>query len=215
VLQRGYINVRNHHAQRVEQVEPQLLRRVSRIFANAKLMSGIDRPVSEDWAGRTAPPRRSSGLVLDAESAKLRAMRRILACFCLAASPGWAWEFTPEPVCTLFRNSEASSVIVTYDPQAGEYAITLRRAAPWPLEPIFAIRFDWPRGLTISTSRHRLSEGGTALTVTDRGFGNVLDGLQYNEAATALAGSASLSVSLDGAAPAVQAFRDCAQAQSV
>jgi hypothetical protein len=60
-----------------------------------------------------------------------------------------------------------------------------------------------------------LSEGGTALTVTDRGFGNVLDGLQHNEAATALAGSASLSVSLDGAAPAVEAFRDCAQTPSV
>ncbi|MEO1532112.1 MAG: hypothetical protein AAFU72_08085 [Pseudomonadota bacterium] len=104
---------------------------------------------------------------------------------------------------------------VTYDPRVPEYAIALRRDVPWPKDALFAIRFDGPRGLTISTSRHQLSEGGTVLTVTDRGFGNVLDGLQFNDTATALTGSAALSVSLDGAAPAVEAFRACTTASSV
>jgi hypothetical protein len=142
-------------------------------------------------------------------------MRTLITCLCLVASPGWAWDFTPTPICTLSWENEDSSVVVTYDPRGPEYAITLRRAMPWPQEPIFAIQFQGAQGLTISTSRHRLSEGGRALTVTDRGFGNVLDGLQYNDEATALTGSAALPVPLNGAAPAVEAFRDCAQAPSV
>ncbi|MEO0624574.1 MAG: hypothetical protein AAFU49_05345 [Pseudomonadota bacterium] len=104
---------------------------------------------------------------------------------------------------------------MTYDPRSLDYAIALKRAVPWPDDPAFAIRFDGPRGLTISTSRHQLSEGRTVLTVTDRGFGNVLDGLQFNDTATALTGSAALSVSLDGAAPKVEAFRACTKASSV
>ena len=142
-------------------------------------------------------------------------MRALIACLFLVASPGWAWDFTPEPICALSREDEHSSVVVTYDPRGPEYAITLRRSTQWPQEPIFAIRFQGARGLTISTSRHRLSEGGKALTVSDRGFGNVLDGLQYNDTATALTGSAALAVPLKGAAPAVEAFRNCARAPSV
>ncbi|MEO0429037.1 MAG: hypothetical protein AAF160_16525 [Pseudomonadota bacterium] len=104
---------------------------------------------------------------------------------------------------------------VTYDPRASEYAIALKRSVPWPRDAVFAIRFEGRQALTISTSRHELSEGGTVLTVTDRGFGNVLDGLQFNHTATALTGSATLSVPLDGAAPAVEGFRACATGASV
>ena len=142
-------------------------------------------------------------------------MRSLIACLCVAASPAWAWEFTPDPICTLSREADGSSVRVTYDPRVPEYAIALRRAVPWPQETLFAIQFVGPRGLTISTSRHQLSEGGTVLTVTDRGFGNVLDGLQYNRTATALTGSAALAMSLEDAAPAVEAFRACTSAPSV
>jgi hypothetical protein len=142
-------------------------------------------------------------------------MRCLIACLALAASPAWAWEFTADPLCTLTWDAAESGIVVTYDPRGPEYAITLRRATPWPDAPVFAIRFEGVRGMTISTSRHRLSEGGRALTVTDRGFGNVLDGLQFNESAVALAGSATLTAPLDGAEPAVAAFRDCTQAPSV
>lgn len=151
---------------------------------------------------------------MGAQAAMVDPMRILIACFCLVASPVWAWDFTPRPICTLSWENGDSSVVVTYDPRGAEYAITLRRAMPWPEAPSFAIRFEGARGLTIATSRHRLSDGGHALTVTDRGFGNVLDGLQYNDTATALTGSAALPVPLHGAAPAVEAFRDCAQAPS-
>ena len=168
------------------------------------------------WArlDRMSPPERF-GFATGPDAAMVGTMRTLITCLCLFASPGWAWDFTPRPICTLSWENDDASVVVTYDPRAAEYAITLRRTAPWPREPIFAIEFHGARGFTISTSRHRLSEAGQALTVTDRGFGNVLDGLQYNDTATALTGSAAMPVPLDGAAPAVEAFRDCARAPSV
>ena len=75
--------------------------------------------------------------------------------------------------------------------------------------PIFAIRFDGPRGLTISTDRHVILDDGATLTVTDRGFGNVLNGLEFNDTATALLGDRAVAFALDGAGPAVRAFRAC------
>ncbi|MBO6707236.1 MAG: hypothetical protein JJ912_14180, partial [Roseitalea sp.] len=73
-----------------------------------------------------------------------------------------------------------------------------------------AMRFDGPIGLTITTDRHIASDEGRSLTVTDSGFGNVLNGLEFNHTATALLGDRAVPVSLDGAAPAVQDFRACA-----
>lgn len=142
-------------------------------------------------------------------------MRFLLAFLCVAASPVLAWEFSPNPICTLSKESEGFGLIVTYDSRVPEYELVLMRSVPWPNEATFAIRFDGPRALTISTSRHQLSQGGTVLTVSDRGFGNVLDGLQFNHTATAVTGSATLSVPLDGAGPAVSEFRACTTTSSV
>jgi hypothetical protein len=83
---------------------------------------------------------------------------------------------------------------------------------PWTASPPFALRFDGPRGMTLTTDRHRLSNGGRTLTVTDTGFGNVLDGLEFNRLATALTEGGALALSLDGAAGPVRAFRACAAA---
>ena len=131
----------------------------------------------------------------------------------LAATPLHAWEFSATPICTLSHATQETTVRVTYDPRVPEYAIALTRtAADWPDAPVFALRFDGPRGLTISTTRHRLSDGGTTLTVTDTGFANVLDGLELNDTATALIGAAQVAVPLSGAATAVRAFRACTDA---
>jgi len=139
-------------------------------------------------------------------------MRRFAALLVCLAGPAGAWEFTPLPVCTLSEDGPVP-VVVTYDPrQAEPYAITVTAGEPWPEAAIFALRFEGPRGLTISTPRHSLSDDGLSLTVTDRGFGNVLDGLEFNVAATALLGDAALRFSLDGAAGPVRAFRECATA---
>jgi hypothetical protein len=71
-------------------------------------------------------------------------------------------------------------VRLTYDPSLPEYTIAIRLSEPWPEAAVFAMRFEGPRGNMISTSRHVLSEDGLTLSVRDRGFGNVLDGLEFN-----------------------------------
>ncbi|ROU03607.1 excinuclease ABC subunit B [Histidinibacterium lentulum] len=138
-------------------------------------------------------------------------IRRALAIAALlAAGPALAWEFTATPVCTLSHEAEGSAWEVTYDPAAELYAIAITLSeGGWPEAEVFSIGFAGGRSLVISTDRHVLSGGGATLTVTDRGFGNVLDGLEFNAAARAFAGDGEALAALDGAAPEVQAFRAC------
>ncbi len=138
----------------------------------------------------------------------------IAALLLLWSQPGVAWDFTPGPVCVLTHATTEAEVALTYDPAGPEYTITVGRPGrPLPLAPVFAMRFDGPRGLTISTTRHENPDGDpTRLRVTDTGFGNVLDGLQFNRTATALVGDETLVFPLDGAAGPVADFRACTQA---
>lgn len=130
----------------------------------------------------------------------------------LVATSVEAWEFSASPVCTLSHDTPGASVTVTWDPRRAEaYAITVTRDVPWTGAPVFAMRFDGPRGNTIVTDRHVTGDGGRTLTVTDRGFGNVLDGLEFNDTATALLGEESVPFSLDGASEPVRAFRACSE----
>jgi hypothetical protein len=135
---------------------------------------------------------------------------RLRLALLLLATPAQAWDFTPTPLCTIAEDTAALAIRVTYDPsQPQPYAITLTRPDPWPATDTFALRFDGPAAMTIGTDRHQLSEDGKTLTVTDTGFGNVLDGLALNATATALAGDTALPFDLTGAKPAVEAFRSC------
>lgn len=127
----------------------------------------------------------------------------------LLASPAAAWEFTPSPVCTLTYSDASVDVVVTFDPAIPEYSITLTTPRPWPQADQFGLTFAGPRGLSIGTDRHVLSDDRFSLTVTDTGFGNVLDGLQFNEQAIGASGDAQVTVDLTDAAPAVAAFRAC------
>lgn len=143
-------------------------------------------------------------------------MRQILFSLLLFATPASAWEFTPIPICTLFHQGEDMSVMVTYDPTIKEYAIHLSREGGWPESGIFSMRFEGARGLTISTDRHVIDPvDPRTLTVRDRGFGNVLNGLKFNSRAFAVLGDFEVPVSLDGASPAVDAFRACPTDQMV
>jgi hypothetical protein len=47
------------------------------------------------------------------------------------------------------------------------------------------------------------------VTVKDSGFGNVLDGLEFNNTATAILGNEAVTFGLENAGPAVRAFRAC------
>jgi hypothetical protein len=135
---------------------------------------------------------------------------RALIALLLFVAPAHAWDFTATPVCTVFNDAPELSVRVTYDPSQPEpYAITLTRPDPWPTTETFGLRFDGPMSMTIGTGRHQLSADGRTLTVSDTGFGNVLDGLAFSGTATALAGNTAIPFDLTGARPAVEAFRAC------
>ncbi|MEM1353020.1 MAG: hypothetical protein AAGF27_11795 [Pseudomonadota bacterium] len=134
---------------------------------------------------------------------------RSLICLLLWASPVAAWEFTPGLPCVLTHIEGGAEVELTHDPRAPLYSITIRTFAPWPDADVFGIRFDGPAGITITTDRHVISPDGRALTVTDRGFGNVLNGLQQNVTATALLGDRAVPFSLAGADAPVDKFRRC------
>jgi hypothetical protein len=130
---------------------------------------------------------------------------RVLALLLCLAQPAGAWTFTPLPICTIASDDE--TVEVTFDPATGLYAIHLTRAEGWPPGPVFALRFEGAAPLTISTDRHRID--GPRLTVTDRGFGNVLAGMERNARATALIADLAVPIDLAGAADPVARFRDC------
>ncbi|WP_299589752.1 hypothetical protein [uncultured Tateyamaria sp.] len=135
---------------------------------------------------------------------------RFALMICLLPGVAHAGDFTPTPVCTLSHSENAADVRVTYDHSSRLYAIAIKSAGGWPAASAFSIRFDGPAPNVISTTRHQ-SDGQT-LTVTDAGFGNVLNGLEFNTAATAFTQTAAVRVSLDGARAPVQAFRACATA---
>lgn len=148
-----------------------------------------------------------------ATATQLQGMRRLLTLFfALCAGPAFGWEFSAQPVCTLRHDGAEAAVEVTYDPrQANAYAIALALpGATWTSGPVFTITFEGPRTLTIGTDRHRLSDDGAVLTVRDRGFDNVLDGLEFNNRAVARLDGMAVAVPLDDAAGPVAEFRACA-----
>ncbi|WP_299609530.1 hypothetical protein [uncultured Tateyamaria sp.] len=135
---------------------------------------------------------------------------RILIALALLTTPAHAWEFSPTPICTLSHSESGADVQVTYDNATALYAIAITSPDGWPGAPAFSIRFDGARPNTISTQTFQTTD--QTLTVTDSGFGNVLDGLEFNSTATAFTQTAAITVSLDGAPGPVQQFRACATA---
>jgi hypothetical protein len=136
---------------------------------------------------------------------------RLALALALLPLPALAWEFRPDPVCTLTHAEDGVQVVVTHDPLIGDYAIALRLTdGAWPQAPAFHITFGGGRSLTIGTDRHALSDAGQTLTVRDTGFGNVLNGIEFNARARAWSGARAAEFGLDDAGPAVRAFRACA-----
>lgn len=129
----------------------------------------------------------------------------------LLASPVAAWEASRDgAVCRLSHVEGDAEIEVRHDPRNTlPYAIELTLPTPWTAGDVFAIRFDGLGRRTISTDRHVQTDEGRSLTVSDTGFGNVLDGIALNEVATAMTGETALIFSLSGAAPEVEKFRAC------
>ncbi len=115
-----------------------------------------------------------------------------------------AWEFTPDPICTVTDASSDTHLEMKYDGVI--YRLTLTHPDGWPTEDVFTMRFA-PQGPVISTNRHQIS--GNSLSVEDAGFGNVLNGLQFNIGAAAILGETVRVIDLSDAAPTIAAFRTC------
>ena len=143
---------------------------------------------------------------------------RLMFALLFLGSPAAAWEaFSAGPVCLLTHTTDEAQVTVRHDPrQFVPYAIEVARSASvWKPAPTFVMQFEGPARLTITTDDHQLSGDGSALTVTDQGFGNVLAGIALNYIAVAVLGDQALFIPLGGAAPEVAKFQDCLSASGV
>ncbi len=137
-------------------------------------------------------------------------MRAILSLL-LLSPPAVAWEFTSDPICTIWHSEPSAEMVVTFDPRHEKpYAITVElTTGQWPGGEPFSIRFEGLRTFTISTNLHELSDDRRTVRAADTGFDNVLDGLKFNLLATSFIGVESATTDLTGAASVVQRFRDC------
>jgi hypothetical protein len=135
---------------------------------------------------------------------------RLALILALLPFPTLAWEFTPDPICRLSHENLAAEIIITFDARLAEYSLAVApRAHSFPNAPSFTMTFEGGDEISIGTTNHVLSDYGRRLTVRDTGFGNVLDGLEYNNIATARSGHIAYEFDLTNAAPAVRAFRAC------
>lgn len=135
---------------------------------------------------------------------------RYIVFFLLLPVPALAWDFSVDPICTLSYQNESAQIVVTFDPVPSTYqlAITLDEKA-WGPAPSFGMSFEGGQELTIGTDRQVIQDD--TLSVSDRGFGNVLNGLEFNERVTAFTPSLAVVFSLEGAAKPVQQFRACTE----
>ena len=145
--------------------------------------------------------------------AKLRYLPS-MRCFALFlglcfAAPATAWEFTPGVPCILSDIQGDTRIELTHDPRAPLYSLSITRAQPWDEGQIFSMTYLGPRGFQIATSRQTFQDDGRTLRVEDRGFGNVLDGMEYNGTALANLGDTDVRIDLEGAAEPVREFRRC------
>lgn len=133
----------------------------------------------------------------------------IAGLFVLSGTTAQAWEFTPGTPCVLTHEMAGATVELTYDPTAPLYTISITRDVPFAQAQVFSMQFNGPAPIAISTDRHRLSNNNRTVSVADVGFGNVLNGLQFNQTATATLGDQAVTIPLEGAADPVAAFRAC------
>ena len=159
---------------------------------------------------RTRLPRVASPQACPPQTSPYMLDMRTALAFLLLASPAAAWEFSASPICTLTDTSEAGEMTVTYDPSITEYSITVTLPqGTWPDAQTFGMAFANDRPISIQTDRFTRSPDGRSLTVKDRGFGNVLNGLEFNSRAYAILGDLTVGFALDEINPAITAFRDC------
>lgn len=123
--------------------------------------------------------------------------------------PATAWEFSPTPLCTLSHAIADAAVVITYDQSVPLYTLRLTRTDGTWAEGAFTIEFIDGSPPQIGTVQQTISSDGKTLTVSDRGFGNVLDGLGTGRSARMTVAGTGPTFSLDDVDPALTAFRAC------
>lgn len=108
---------------------------------------------------------------------------RLILLLILLPLQAQAWTFTPGLTCLLTHETSQAQIELTYDPAAPLYSITVTTQNPLPRSEIVSMTFIGPAGRTISTNQHSYGSDGRSVTAQDTGFGNVLDGLQFNQTA--------------------------------
>lgn len=135
---------------------------------------------------------------------------RLILLFVALPLPALAWEFRADPICTLTHTTDTAEITVTYDASLPEYAVHVTLIGrEWPDAPGFVMSFEGANAFGIQSDRQTLSEDRRSLTVRDTGFGNVLNGLQFNETAMAMSGGLGVTFPLAGIAEPMEAFRAC------
>lgn len=132
-----------------------------------------------------------------------------LAAVSLSSHAALAWEFTSGAPCVLMHETANITVELTYDPTVSVYSFSLTQKHSFLSAQVFSLQFSGGMPLAISTDRHRIINMKRTVNVTDSGFGNVLNGLQFNHTLTATLGQQSIEIPLANSASKVAAFRDC------
>lgn len=134
----------------------------------------------------------------------------MIACLlALCATPAAAWDVSLGPICVLEDQQPEVAVTLTHDPEGPIYSITITTPTPWPEGPVFSITFVGDNPLRITTNQHVLSDDNRAVTVVDRGFGNVLNGMEFNETAIASLAGREVPFDLSAVDAPMQPFRTC------
>ena len=139
----------------------------------------------------------------------MRHVALFMAMLTASTTAAQAWEFTPGTPCVLTHETPDIAIKLTFDPTQPLYSIALTQTTPFTPAPVFAMRFDGPMPIRIATDRHQMSADNQTVSASDSGFGNVLNGLQFNLTATATLGDQTITIPLEGAADPVAAFRAC------
>ena len=99
------------------------------------------------------------------------------------------------------------AIELTYDPTVPLYSISLTQPRGFAPSSVFAMQFNGPMPLGISTDQHQLRNRGRTLTVIYSGFSNILNGLQFNDIVTATLGMQRIEIPLLNATIQFAAFR--------
>lgn len=140
----------------------------------------------------------------------MRMALTLITFFCASAAQAWVYDGRAD--CSVRHQTDKLGILLSYAPQTGLYSIAITRwDKAWAGGNRFSMKFDGPKPIFITTDRHELAQNKTTVIASDTGFGNVLDGLEFNFVAAAQLGRERVTIPLKGAKSEIAKFRECAE----